>query len=152
MPHCSIQHRHPGNGVLLYKPEPPWARMRVLIADDHRIIRSSISRILQSRTDIHICGEAANGEEAVSKAKLLKPDLLILDISLPDSSGWEVATAIKRIHPEIPILLLSAYGGKQLSDAAKRRGFQGFISKNDAAKRLLGAVDAIVTLKQNFYS
>jgi two-component system, NarL family, invasion response regulator UvrY len=126
--------------------------MRVLIADDHEVIRKSISSILQSRADIQICGEAANGEEAVSKAKLLQPDLLILDISLPDSSGWEVATAIKRILPEIPILLLSAYGGKQLSDEVKKRGFQGFISKNDAAKTLLGAVDAIVLLKQSFYS
>src|SRR5258707_13349589 len=126
--------------------------MRVLIADDHRIIRSSISRILQSRTDIHICGEAANGEEAVSKAKLLKPDLLILDISLPDSSGWEVATAIKRIHPEIPILLLSAYGGKQLSDAAKRRGFLGFISKNDAADRRLRAGGWICTFEEKVSS
>jgi DNA-binding NarL/FixJ family response regulator len=94
----------------------------------------------------------SNGEEAVPTAKLLQPDLLILDISLPDSSGWEVATAIKRILPEIPILLLSAYGGKQLSDEVKKRGFQGFISKNDATKTLLGAVNAIVLLKQSFYS
>jgi CheY-like chemotaxis protein len=69
--------------------------MRVLIADDHRVIRKSISSILQSRKDIQVCGQAVNGQEAVSKAQLLKPDLLILDISLPDSSGLEVATAIK---------------------------------------------------------
>jgi DNA-binding NarL/FixJ family response regulator len=126
--------------------------MRVLIADDHEIIRKGISSILQSRADIQICGEATNGEEAVSKTQLLKPDLLILDISLPDSSGWEVATAIKKLLPEVPILLLSAYGGEQLSEEAMRRGFQGFISKSDAATTLLGAVDAIVHLKQSFYS
>jgi len=125
--------------------------MRVLIADDHRIIRRSIFSLLQSRTDIQVCGEAANGEEAVSQAQLLKPDLLILDISLPDSNGLEVATAIRAFLPKVPILLLSAYGGKQLSEEAKRRGF-GFISKNDAAKTLLGAVDVIVHLKQSFYS
>jgi DNA-binding NarL/FixJ family response regulator len=124
--------------------------MRVLIADDHDIVRKGISSILQSRADIQICGEATNGEEAVSKAQHLKPDLLILDISLPDSNGLEVATAIKELLPEVPILLLSAYGGKQLSDEVMRRGFQGFISKNDAATTLLGAVDAIVNLKQNF--
>jgi two-component system, NarL family, nitrate/nitrite response regulator NarL len=126
--------------------------MRVLIADDHEVVRKSISSILQSRADIQICGEATNGEEAVSTTQLLKPDLLILDISLPDSNGWEVATAIKKLLPEMPILLLSAYGGKQLNDEVKKRGFQGFISKNDAAKTLLGAVDAIVLLKQDFYS
>jgi two-component system, NarL family, nitrate/nitrite response regulator NarL len=126
--------------------------MRVLIADDNQMIRKGISSILQSRADIQICGEAANGKEAVSKAQLLKPDLLILDISLPDSNGLEVATAIKKLLPEVPILLLSAYAGKQLSEEVKRRGFQGFISKNDAATTLMGAVDAIVHLKQTFYS
>jgi DNA-binding NarL/FixJ family response regulator len=96
--------------------------MRVLIADDHQVIRKSISSILQSRKDIRVCGEAVNGKEAVSKAQLLKPDLLILDISLPDSNGLEVATAIKKLLPEVPILLLSAYAGKQLSEEVKRRG------------------------------
>jgi len=148
LPHCFMRMWRRGRTL---EPGTTPAPMRVLIADDHEVIRKSISSILQSRADIQICGEAANGEEAVSKAKLLQPDLLILDISLPDSSGWEVATAIKRILPEIPILLLSAYGGKQLSDEVKKRGFQGFISKNDAAKTLLGAVDAIVLLKQSFY-
>jgi DNA-binding NarL/FixJ family response regulator len=126
--------------------------MRVLIADDHQITSKGISSILQSRKDIVICGEAANGKDAVSETRRLKPDLLILDISLPDSSGLEVATAIRRIVPKVSILLLSAYGGKQLIEEVKRRGFEGFISKNDAAKTLLGAVDAIVNLKHNFYS
>ena len=125
--------------------------MRILIADDHQVIRKSISSILQSRTNIQVCGEAVDGKEAIAKARLLKPDLLLLDISLPDSSGLEVATAIRAFLPKVPILLLSAYGGKQLSEEAKRRGF-GFISKNDAATMLLGAVDAIVHLKQSFYS
>ena len=126
--------------------------MRILIADDHPVIRKSISSILQSRTNIQVCGEAVDGKEAIAKARLLKPDLLLLDISLPDSSGLEVATAIRAFLPELPILLLSAYGGQQLTEEVKRRGFQGFISKNDAAKTLLGAVDVIVHLKQSFYS
>jgi two-component system invasion response regulator UvrY len=126
--------------------------MRVLIADDHDMVRKNISSILRSRRGIRVCGEAANGKEAVSKTQRLKPDLLILDVSLPDSSGLEVATAIKRILPRVPILLLSAYGGKQLIEEVKRRGLQGFVSKDDAATTLLGAVDAIVNLKQNFYS
>ncbi len=125
--------------------------MRVLIADDNQMIRKGISSILQSRKDIVICGEAANGEEAVSETRRLKPDLLILDISLPDSSGLEVAMAIRRIAPDVSILLLSAYGGKQLIEEVKRRGFEGFISKSDAAKTLLGAVDAIVNLKQGSF-
>ena len=71
---------------------------------------------------------------------------------VPDSSGLEVAKTTKRILPKVPILLLSAYGGKQLSEEAKGRGFQGFISKNEAASTLIAAVDAIVHSKQSFYS
>ena len=135
-----------------FEPGTTPAPMRVLIADDHQIIRKSISSILQSRKDIRVCGEAVDGKEAVAKARLLKPDLLILDISLPDSSGLEVATAIRAFLPKVPILLLSAYGGEQLSEEVKRRGFEGFISKSDAATTLLGAVDEIVHLNQSFYS
>jgi DNA-binding NarL/FixJ family response regulator len=123
--------------------------MRVLIADDHHVIRQCISSILHSRKNIRVCGEAVDGKEAVAKARLLKPDLLILDISLPDLSGLEVATAIRAFLPKVPILLLSAYGGEQLSEEVKRRGFQGFISKNNAAKMLLVAVDAIAILKRS---
>jgi DNA-binding NarL/FixJ family response regulator len=117
--------------------------MRVLIADDHRIMRQSISKILQSRADIQVCGEAVDGKDAVEKARLLKPDLLIIDVSLRDLSGLEVATAVRAFLPKVPVLFLSAYGGEQLNEEAKRLGFQGFVSKNDAAKSLLSAVDAI---------
>src|SRR5258706_16339755 len=108
------------------------------------MIRKGISSILQSRKDIVICGEAANGEEAVSETRRLKPDLLILDISLPDSSGLEVATAIRAFLPQVPIFLLSAYGGRQLSDEVKRRGFQGFILKRGAGTDLPAAIDSSV--------
>jgi len=77
---CSIQHRPPATACPYKVGNRPWP-MRVLIADDHEIMRKSISSILQSRTDVRICGEAANGKEAVSKTQLLNPDLLILDIS-----------------------------------------------------------------------
>jgi DNA-binding NarL/FixJ family response regulator len=117
--------------------------MRVLIADDHRIIRQSISKILQSRANIQVCGEAVDGKDAVEKARLLQPDLLIIDVSLRDLSGLEVATAVRGFLPKVPVLFLSAYGGEQLNEEAKRLGFQGFVSKNDAAKSLLSAVDAI---------
>src|SRR5258706_3008812 len=120
--------------------------MRVLIADDHQIIRKSISSILQSRKDIRVCGEAVDGKEAVAKARLLKPDLLILDISLPDSSGLEVATAIRAFLHQVPILLLSAYGGRQLRDEVKRRGFSGFILTSASPTTVLAALDSIVHL------
>src|SRR3981081_3111779 len=90
--HCLMRTSRRGRTL---KTRATPAPMRVMIADDHQVIRKSISSILQSRKDIRVCGEAANGREAVSKAQLLKPDLLILDISLPDSSGLEVATAIR---------------------------------------------------------
>ena len=124
---------------------------RILIVEDEVSVRNAVRIFLEQQPRFEVCGEAANGEEAVSETRRLKPDLLILDISLPDSSGLEVAMAIRRIAPDVSILLLSAYGGKQLIEEVKRRGFEGFISKSDAAKTLLGAVDAIVNLKQGSF-
>jgi len=77
--------------------------MRILIADDHEIIRSSVIRVLQSRADVE-CAEATNGKEAVEKALEWKPDLILLDVRLPMLSGFDAAREIKRHQPDIPIL------------------------------------------------
>jgi DNA-binding NarL/FixJ family response regulator len=118
--------------------------MRVLIADDHPIIRKGLRTILQSRSDIVVCGEAESAKEARTKAQLLKPDLMILDLSLSDSSGLTLAREIKALLPKIPIIFVSAYDGKQVREEVKKLGFQGFVCKSDAATTLLGAIDAVV--------
>lgn len=118
--------------------------MQVLIADDHEIIRRGVRSILESRNDIRICGEAANGREAVNKTSELHPDLIILDHAMPVLSGLGAASEILQILPRVPILMLSMHDGKALVDALRLLGVQGYVPKAECADKLLEAVDAIL--------
>ena len=118
--------------------------MRILIADDHETVRKGVCTILTSHKDIEVCGEAANGEEAVQKSIELKPDLIIMDISMPVLSGFDAAKQIKKLLPNTPILILTMHEGRTLADDAKRAGAQGCVSKSDAGPVLLQAVDALL--------
>jgi DNA-binding NarL/FixJ family response regulator len=81
----------------------------------------------------------------------LKPDLIILDLSLPDLSGWDVAKTVRESLPAVPILLLTAHGGSPMIEEIRRRGLQGYVSKSEADTTLLAAIDAILHLKQGFF-
>jgi DNA-binding NarL/FixJ family response regulator len=118
--------------------------VKVLIADDHEIIRRGVRSILESRHDIRICGEAANGREAVNKASELHPDLIILDHAMPLLSGLAAASEIRQILPKVPILMLSMHAGKPLLDALRLLGVRGFVPKAECAGKLLEAVDAVL--------
>lgn len=117
--------------------------MRVLVADDHETIRKGIRSILTSRNDLEVCGEATNGQEAVDKARELRPDLVILDISMP-LGGLRIAKEIIDILPSVAVLLLSVYDGRTLTPEAKSAGVRGFVRKDQAGTELLKAVDAIL--------
>ena len=123
--------------------------MRILIADDHQVVRKGISSILRSREDFQVCGEASCGKEAVAKADLLKPDLVILDLSLPDLSGIEVATRIRKFLPHVSILLLSENDEGPLEHLVRETGLQGYVTKSKAGTTLLKAIDAILKSKQS---
>jgi DNA-binding NarL/FixJ family response regulator len=118
--------------------------LQVLIADDHEIVRRGVRSILESRNDLKICGEAANGRDAVLKAAQLRPDLVILDHSMPILSGLAATGEIHRIMPKVPILMLSMHTGKDLLDALRVAGAQGFVPKAECADKLLEAVDAVM--------
>ncbi len=124
--------------------------MRVLIADDHEAIRKGVCSILSSPLDIEICGEAANGKEAVEKTLTLQPDLIILDVTMPVLHGFDAARELMKILPDIPILMLSMHESKQLLEEAKGIGVKGYVAKTQAADTLLRAVDALLS-KQTFY-
>jgi len=113
-------------------------------------VRKGACSILQSRQDIEVCGEASTGKDAVIKAQLLKPDLVILDFSLPDSSGLDVAMEVRESLPEVPILLLTAHGSPMI-DEIRKRGLQGYVSKSEAGTTLLAAIDAILGSKGSFF-
>ena len=126
------------------------AQLRVLIVDDHEAVRKGVCAILSSRVDIEVCGEAVNGEEAIVKAKELKPYLIILDVTMPVLSGFDTAREIQKILPEVRILMLSTHESKQLVEEAKRLGVHGYVSKTQAGDVLLTAVDTLIS-NQIFY-
>jgi two-component system response regulator NreC len=121
---------------------------RILIGDDHEMVRKAAIRILQSRADIE-CAEAGSGKEAVEKALALKPDLIILDISMPGVSGFDAAKEIKQHLPDVPILFFSIYDGKEHVETARSIG-EGIVIKEQAGTMLLKAVDALLQ-KQTFF-
>jgi DNA-binding NarL/FixJ family response regulator len=118
--------------------------LRVLIVDDHEAVRKGVAGILESRGDIEVVGEGANGEEAVRKAKELNPDLIIMDFTMPVLDGLEAARRILKVSPEMPILMFSMHQMDALTEAAKLAGARGFVTKGESAENLLRAVDRVV--------
>jgi DNA-binding NarL/FixJ family response regulator len=120
------------------------ANLRILVADDHESVRKGVCVILGTRGDIEVCGEAANGREAIDKAQELKPDLIILDITMPVLSGIDAAEILRKTMPQVPILFLSMHQSRQIITEAKRIGVRGYVKKSAAAATLLNAVDALL--------
>jgi DNA-binding NarL/FixJ family response regulator len=113
----------------------------VLVVDDSFIVRQTLKRYLATRDDVVVCGEAANGREAVRRAVALKPDLVLLDLAMPELNGAEVASVLKRKIPDTRIILFTMYGeniGKYLSAAV---GFDVVLAKPDGVAKLAAAID-----------
>ncbi len=125
--------------------------MKVLIADDHEAVRKGVCAILTSRKDIEICWEAENGKEAVDKALAHRPDLIILDITMPVFSGFEAAREIRKKMPGALILILSMHESNQLIEEAKKIGVQGYVTKTQVGNTLLSAIDALLR-NETFFS
>jgi DNA-binding NarL/FixJ family response regulator len=119
-------------------------RARILVADDHAAVRKGVCAILGTRLDIEVCGEATNGQEAIAQAHALKPDLIILDITMPVLNGLDAARVIRITLPDLPILLFTMHEGKHTIDDAKKIGIEGFVCKSEASATLLAAVDAVL--------
>ena len=114
---------------------------RVLIADDHEMVRRGIRSLLESsHRDIQVL-EASNGREAVEKTISSKPDLVILDVSMPLLDGFSAAREIRKVAAGIPILILTFEKSKTLTEMAKSIGVNGYITKDENADTLLRAID-----------
>jgi DNA-binding NarL/FixJ family response regulator len=126
-------------------PHAEWdTPLRILIVDDHETVRNGVRTILESRKDVEVCGEASNGQEAVEKTLYLKPDLIILDVTMPVLGGFEAARRIKASSPKLPILMLSMHEGDFVIHESQLVGVQGYVPKSHAATALLEAVDAVL--------
>ena len=124
--------------------------MRVLIVDDHDIIRKGVRTILSERKDIEICAEAADGRDAIEKARELKPDVIIMDVGMPHLGGFKAAREIKKFLPDVRIVFLSMHDGHEAIEQSKLVGAQGYVRKTQASLQLLKALDAVLQKKQFF--
>jgi DNA-binding NarL/FixJ family response regulator len=116
---------------------------RILVADDHEVVRRGLCSLLQSRPEWEICGEAADGREAVEKARSLKADAVIIDIGMPVLNGLEATRQILKANPHVKVLVLTLHDSDQVIREVLDAGARGFLLKSDAARDLLSAVQAL---------
>jgi DNA-binding NarL/FixJ family response regulator len=116
---------------------------RILIADDHDVVRCGIRTLLEGHPGWAVCGEARDGREAVAKVAELKPDLVVLDVAMPMLNGMDAARQILKARPGTPILILTVYESDELIRQVLEAGARGFILKSDAGQNLLLAVEAL---------
>jgi two-component system nitrate/nitrite response regulator NarL len=124
--------------------------VRIVVADDQEIVRKRVVATLMSRGDLEVCAEAANGKEAVEKVREMNPDLVILDITMPELNGLDAARQIRALAPDLPILMLSVHKSRQVVEEAKKIGVRGYVTKGDAIQKLLLAVDTVLQ-NQTFF-
>jgi DNA-binding NarL/FixJ family response regulator len=128
------------------------ATARILIADDSSLVRQQLRGVLELNPDWEVCGEAADGREAVEKARLLQPDVVILDFSMPMMNGLQAAQEISRQFPEMPLLLFTTFLSRRLVEEARKQGFRGAVVKSDVSHGLLLAIATLLENKESFPS
>ena len=116
---------------------------RIVVVDDHDVVRQGVRLILRSRPDWSVVDEASNGTEAVQKIKSQKPDLTILDISMPEKDGLEVLRDLKSSGVTPKVLVLSMHNSKEVIAAVRELGASGYILKTNAAQDLIRAMDDV---------
>jgi len=117
--------------------------VRILVADDHQVVRTGLRALLESKSGWQVCAEAANGREAVEKAGQLKPDVAVLDIGMPLLNGVEATRQIRKLSPQTEILILTMHDSELLIQEVLGVGALGYILKDDADRNLVAAVDAL---------
>jgi len=117
---------------------------RVLIVDDHAFIRRGVQTILHPFPEWEFCGEAENGKEAIRMADQLKPEVIIMDISMPGVNGIEATRAIRKSQPDVKIVLLTLHDSSELLRIAFRAGARGYLLKTDAEQELVKALTVVL--------
>jgi DNA-binding NarL/FixJ family response regulator len=121
--------------------------LRILIADDHELVRHGIRALFDSEPDWIVCGEARTGAEALAKTIELKPDLVILDVALPELNGIEVTRQLRR-SLDVPILMVTMHASDQIAQEALDAGANGYVLKAEAGRTLAEAIRAILSRGQ----
>src|SRR6476620_7499178 len=125
--------------------QPKDNRTRVLLVDDHAVVRFGIAQLINRERDLVVCGEEEEASKALSAIGSLNPDLVIADISLKDSSGLELMRNIKAQYPKLPVLVVSAHDENIYAEIAFRAGALGYLMKDQALDRVVDAIRRVLS-------
>ena len=125
------------------EPKPLPGVIRVLIVDDHAVVREGIRHVLSDPVDFKVVGEAAGGTDAISLAQSLEPDVVVLDLSMPDMNGLEVARKMRSLDPAPSILILSIHDHSEYVRRSIEAGTQGYLRKDSSPRELRNAIRAV---------
>jgi DNA-binding NarL/FixJ family response regulator len=117
--------------------------IRVLLADDHALLREGVKSLLKLATDIEVVGEAADGQQAVEQCRLLEPDVVVMDVAMPGLGGLEATLAIRKERPRTRILVLTQYDDREYVSRFLKAGVSGYVLKNAAGAELIAAIRAV---------
>jgi DNA-binding NarL/FixJ family response regulator len=117
--------------------------LRILIADDHALVRQGLRSVLEAQTGWTVCGEAQDGREAVKLGLKLRPDIFLLDVTMPNLNGLDATRQICRALPGTPILILTMHESEELCAEAVQAGASGCVLKSDSPRQLLAAIEAV---------
>jgi DNA-binding NarL/FixJ family response regulator len=117
--------------------------IRILVVDDHPIVRQGLKTLLEGHSGWQVVGEASDGAEAVEKAKDLSPDVMVLDVTMPRMNGLEACRLLRRQSPDLEILFVTQHDSPQMMREALEAGARGYVVKSNAARDLLAAVEAV---------
>jgi DNA-binding NarL/FixJ family response regulator len=116
---------------------------RILIADDHEVVRRGVRALLESHPGWEVCGEAKDGRDAVESAKALRPDLVLVDVGMPNLNGLDATRQILNVLPSTRVLILTMHESEQIIREVLEVGARGFLLKSDTARDLIAAVEAL---------
>jgi DNA-binding NarL/FixJ family response regulator len=122
----------------------PIDSTRILLVDDHPIVREQLTELIQREPDLVVCGEAEDANAAIKAAQVLRPDLAIVDITLKDTYGIELIKHLKTILPDLPILVLSMHDESLYGERALRAGANGYLNKQEATKKVIDAIRRVL--------
>jgi DNA-binding NarL/FixJ family response regulator len=128
------------------KPEPVKdRRTRILLVDDHAVVRFGMAQLINRQSDLVVCGEEENASQALSAIEKVRPDLVIADISLKDSSGLELMRNVKAQFPKLPVLVVSAHDENIYAEVAFRAGALGYLMKSENLERVVPAIRRVLS-------
>ncbi len=122
-------------------------KKRIALVDDHPLVREWLTNLIDQQSDLTVCNETENAPAALSAVATAKPDLIIVDINLKNSSGIELIKNLRGSHPEVPVLVLSMHDESLYAERAFRAGARGYVNKRETAQRMVEAIRRVLTGK-----